>query len=804
MGQSDDRSRVSSSGVRRASRSAIGVALVFSAAVGSSIGVDGAAHAAAPMAVAGGPLDSLELLDVAGPLPDLGGNARGGFRLAVRNNGPDPQTSITVSLTPPGAGSLAFVAGRPVVDAPGWACSAPAADDTVQCTLPGLVAGATSPTITDASRLFSVWGEPSHVASWRISYTAQGIERIQTRPPGWRFEATTPANDDIVNSVLLTGTTGTLATTTWGSTIAPGGGPGEDGTGSVWYRTVATCPGTLSISTANTPGSIPFWATPQLEVFTETPGTGLVEQARSYAQFAATQSVHLPVLTGDVVHVALVSRVLGPTTTADGFYTYGDFGGRGDLDLSWSTDCLTASLTADRPPDHAGWYSAPVTMTASSPNAPVELSATGAQTQPATVGPSPRALSITVDGTSTVTAVPVSSDLRGDPTTAVVNLDQTAPTVQIDVPVADARYTSDAVPAAAFSCADSTSGSASCTGTVGSGAALDSSVGDHTLSVIATDNAGNTFTRTVAYHVTAGTNLTVTLSADRPPRTSGWYTAPVTLTATAPAPAGAVLLEATAPGGWKATGTSLPTGPLNQYLTLTQDRIYQVTATAFGPNPSGSPVSPSTSRTLTVRLDAHAPVIVVSTPLGRPTYTRDQAVRAAFSCDDALSGVASCTGSTANGAPLDTSTVGRHTVTLTSTDVAGNSTRTTQIYDVIPGDQLALTVTGQDGFTRSGTVSAGDIGATRSGNVLTGLLGLVTLSGPGTSDTVFISCASRRALFDCVVTLSDLSPGLPRRTFSAVGSVPIVDGGGGRFSFTVPGTNPRKPYTISIDLTDKS
>jgi hypothetical protein len=83
--------------------------------------------------------------------------------------------------------------------------------------------------------------------------------------------------------------------------------------------------------------------------------------------------------------------------------------------------------------------------------------------------------------------------------------DTTDPTISVVSPVAGTETVQGAALSASFSCADESGGSglASCVGTVANGAALDTSVvGDKSFAVTATDNAGNTTTRTVAYRVT--------------------------------------------------------------------------------------------------------------------------------------------------------------------------------------------------------------------------------------------------------------------------------------------------------------
>jgi hypothetical protein len=56
-------------------------------------------------------------------------------------------------------------------------------------------------------------------------------------------------------------------------------------------------------------------------------------------------------------------------------------------------------------------------------------------------------------------------------------------------------------------------------------------------------------------------------------------------------------------------------------------------------------------------------------------------VPAVFSCFDD-GGVASCAGTAANGANIDTSTLGSHTFTVTATDLSGNTTTATANYIV--------------------------------------------------------------------------------------------------------------------------
>jgi hypothetical protein len=88
---------------------------------------------------------------------------------------------------------------------------------------------------------------------------------------------------------------------------------------------------------------------------------------------------------------------------------------------------------------------------------------------------------------------------------------------------------------------------------------------------------------------------------------------------------------------------------------------------------------------LTPSGDTMAPAVTISTPGDGATFIKGQSVAAGYSCQDETggSGLASCTGTVANGALIDTSTVGSHTFTVTGTDIAGNSATSTSTYKVV-------------------------------------------------------------------------------------------------------------------------
>jgi hypothetical protein len=74
--------------------------------------------------------------------------------------------------------------------------------------------------------------------------------------------------------------------------------------------------------------------------------------------------------------------------------------------------------------------------------------------------------------------------------------------------------------------------------------------------------------------------------------------------------------------------------------------------------------------------------VAITTPADGATYTAGQVVNAAYSCENAPGTVASCVGTVANGAPIDTATLGVKTFTVTATGAEGNVTSQTVSYTV--------------------------------------------------------------------------------------------------------------------------
>lgn len=83
--------------------------------------------------------------------------------------------------------------------------------------------------------------------------------------------------------------------------------------------------------------------------------------------------------------------------------------------------------------------------------------------------------------------------------------------------------------------------------------------------------------------------------------------------------------------------------------------------------------------------DTTAPTITINTPVDDATYLLNEVVNADYFCEDEAggSGLASCVGTVADDAAIDTSTVGSHSFTVDAADNAENTASLTHNYSVI-------------------------------------------------------------------------------------------------------------------------
>ena len=248
-------------------------------------------------------------------------------------------------------------------------------------------------------------------------------------------------------------------------------------------------------------------------------------------------------------------------------------------------------------------------------------------------------------------------------------VDRTDPTVDLRAPANGAEVARGAELLADYSCADAGgSGLETCGGDVPSGSAVDTAtLGLKSFSVTARDHAGNETTVSHSYRVVDRTKPSVDL---RTPPGGAVYErgAPVSADYSCADDAGGSGIASCT--GDVPSGGAIDTGTLG-------DKSFSVTARDVAGN--------ETTVTHSYRVvDGRAPTIAVTSPVDGGVYGLDDTVVAAYTCadEDGGSGLASCSGDVANGAPLDTSSVGHHSFTVSASDRAGNSAVKTVGYDV--------------------------------------------------------------------------------------------------------------------------
>jgi Domain of unknown function (DUF5122) beta-propeller len=121
--------------------------------------------------------------------------------------------------------------------------------------------------------------------------------------------------------------------------------------------------------------------------------------------------------------------------------------------------------------------------------------------------------------------------------------------------------------------------------------------------------------------------------------------------------------------GTAESGSSIDTGTPGE-------KAFTVTATDAGGN--------SVSQSVKYVVDGSAPTITITSPGEGAAYVVGTKVDVAYACadEDGPADVVSCTGSVPSGAPLETSTPGTHTFTVTSRDTAGNASSKSSTYHV--------------------------------------------------------------------------------------------------------------------------
>ena len=145
-----------------------------------------------------------------------------------------------------------------------------------------------------------------------------------------------------------------------------------------------------------------------------------------------------------------------------------------------------------------------------------------------------------------------------------------------------------------------------------------------------------------------------------------------------------------APGGsgvnriaWTATGAAPGTATVDDDATTVpvgSDGATTVEATSR--DAAGNESKPSH---VEVKIDSKAPEVTIGSPAEGAQVALGSGANAAFSCTDAGSGIDTCTGTTANGSPIDTGALGARALTVTAKDKLGRQTEVTRYYTVVAG-----------------------------------------------------------------------------------------------------------------------
>jgi hypothetical protein len=290
------------------------------------------------------------------------------------------------------------------------------------------------------------------------------------------------------------------------------------------------------------------------------------------------------------------------------------------------------------------------------------------------VGSTPDGEALDTSRLGDVTVTVTARDHAGNETVAhstVTVVDETKPTVTLTSPADGAVYELGEQVTADYACADEPDGSGvdTCVGDVANGADVDTStLGEHSFTVTANDNAGNSDSAVAHYTVVDVTAPEITLATPSQGAVYGLGEQVAAGYSCADEDGGSGLASCT---GTVANGEAVDTSTVGE-------KSFTVSAT----DNAGNPASQTVTYTVADRV---APDITVSSPVDGAVYGLGDSVLADYSCADQPggSGVATCAGTVANGAPIDTSTFGPHTFEVHATDGAGNPATKSVTYSVV-------------------------------------------------------------------------------------------------------------------------
>lgn len=188
-------------------------------------------------------------------------------------------------------------------------------------------------------------------------------------------------------------------------------------------------------------------------------------------------------------------------------------------------------------------------------------------------------------------------------------------------------------------------------------------------------------------------------------------------------------------------------------------------------------------------LDGLAPTITITTPANGAQYLLGAAVNANYTCTDEPggSGVATCNGPVANGAAIDTSTIGAKTFRVDTADNAGNTRTASAPYRVVYG------------FSGFGAPvdAAPTVNAAKAGRTIPLKFRVTAANGTGITNLTAVRVTVASLACATGATVDDLEE-------YASGNSGLQNLGNGfyQFNWSTPSSYAQSCKTLSVDLGD--